>query len=81
MTDILDEESRILEHVLVIDNGELLIDEDTDVFRGRAYTVMGQTKIFHWFIRHSAFELTMWSIPLVVMYILASYVLLRKATV
>ncbi|MCH5585242.1 hypothetical protein MK805_09700 [Shimazuella sp. AN120528] len=37
--------------------------------------------IFHLFIQHSAFELAIGSIPLVVIYILASYVMLRKATV
>lgn len=41
-THLIDEVSRILEHVIVIDNGKIILDEETDVLRGRAYTVVGQ---------------------------------------
>ncbi len=40
-THLIDEVSRILEHVLVIDNGKLIIDEEADTLRGRAFTVVG----------------------------------------
>lgn len=40
-THLIDEVSRLLEHVLVIDNGKLIIDEDADSLRNRAFTVMG----------------------------------------
>lgn len=40
-THLIDEVSKLLEHVLVIDGGKLLIDEDTESLRGRAFTVAG----------------------------------------
>lgn len=40
-THLIDEVSRLLEHVLVIDNGKLLLNEDADALRGRACTVSG----------------------------------------
>jgi ABC-2 type transport system ATP-binding protein len=40
-THLIDEVSRILEHVLVIDNGKLIIDEDADALREQAFTVTG----------------------------------------
>jgi ABC-2 type transport system ATP-binding protein len=40
-THLIDEVSRILEHVLVIDNGKLIINEDAEALRGRAFTVFG----------------------------------------
>ncbi|MBP1990642.1 ABC transporter ATP-binding protein [Paenibacillus eucommiae] len=40
-THLIDEVSRILEHVMVIDNGKLIINEDAEVLRGRAFTVVG----------------------------------------
>lgn len=43
-THLIDEVSNLLEHVLVIDNGQLIIDEDAEDLRGRAITVTGQTK-------------------------------------
>ncbi|MCH5585243.1 ABC transporter ATP-binding protein [Shimazuella sp. AN120528] len=42
-THLIDEVSRFLEHVIVIDNGKILINEDNDVLRERAITVTGQT--------------------------------------
>ena len=40
-THLIDEVSRLLEHVIVIDNGKLLLDEEADELRGRAFTVVG----------------------------------------
>lgn len=40
-THLIDEVSRLLEHVFVIDRGKLIIDEDADALRGRAFTVVG----------------------------------------
>ncbi len=40
-THLIDEVSNLLEHVLVIDDGRLLIDSDADTLRGSATTVTG----------------------------------------
>ena len=40
-THLIDEVSRILEHILLIDNGRLLLSEDADVLRHRAFAVAG----------------------------------------
>ncbi|AZN41510.1 ABC transporter ATP-binding protein [Paenibacillus albus] len=40
-THLIDEVSRLLEHIIVIDGGKLLIDEEADLLRGKAYTVTG----------------------------------------
>lgn len=40
-THLIDEVSQLLEHVLVIDEGRLIMDEDADDLRGRAFTAMG----------------------------------------
>ncbi|MBU5213782.1 hypothetical protein P9D39_12300 [Heyndrickxia oleronia] len=37
--------------------------------------------IFYWIAKHTAFELALWMIPLVIIYMVVSYWLLRKATV
>lgn len=42
-THLIDEVSRILEHVIVINDGRVLIDEETDSLRNRAFTVSGAT--------------------------------------
>lgn len=42
-THLIDEVSRLLEHVLVIDNGKLIIDEEADTLRDRAFAVAGQS--------------------------------------
>lgn len=42
-THLIDEVSRLLEHVIVIDNGKLIIDEATETLRGQALTVVGLT--------------------------------------
>ena len=40
-THLIDEVSNLLEHVLVIDNGTIIIDEDAEDLRGSATTVVG----------------------------------------
>jgi ABC-2 type transport system ATP-binding protein len=40
-THLIDEISRLLEHILVIDQGRLALDEDAEALRGRAFTVVG----------------------------------------
>ncbi|WP_028608408.1 ABC transporter ATP-binding protein [Paenibacillus harenae] len=40
-THLIDEVSSILEHVLIIDSGTLLIDEEAEALRGRAFTLAG----------------------------------------
>lgn len=42
-THLIDEVSGILEHVLLIDQGRLLLDEEADALRGRAYSVAGKS--------------------------------------
>lgn len=49
-THLIDEVSRILEHLLVIDGGRLLLDADTDSVRGTAFTVVGPTSKVEKFI-------------------------------
>lgn len=40
-THLIDEVSRLLEHVIVIDRGKILLDEDADALRGRAFSIAG----------------------------------------
>ena len=40
-THLIDEVSRLLEHILVIDQGRLVLDEEAEALRGRAFTVVG----------------------------------------
>jgi ABC-2 type transport system ATP-binding protein len=40
-THLIDEVSRLLEHILVIDQGQLVLDEEAEALRGRAFTVVG----------------------------------------
>jgi ABC-2 type transport system ATP-binding protein len=40
-THLIDEISRLLEHILVIDQGWLVLDEETEVLRGRVFAVAG----------------------------------------
>lgn len=40
-THLIDEVSRLLEHIIVIDKGEVLLNEDADALRGQACTVVG----------------------------------------
>ncbi len=40
-THLIDEVSNLLEHVIVIDRGKIIIDQDSEELRGLAYTVTG----------------------------------------
>ena len=40
-THLIDEVSRSLEHILVIDQGKLILDEEAEALRGRAFAVVG----------------------------------------
>ncbi len=40
-THLIDEVSRLLEHIIVIDQGRLILDEEAEALRGRAFTVVG----------------------------------------
>ncbi|MFD1953993.1 ABC transporter ATP-binding protein [Paenibacillus thailandensis] len=40
-THLIDEVSQLLEHVIVIDKGEILFDEEADTLRDKGYTVAG----------------------------------------
>ncbi|MFI5274532.1 MAG: ABC transporter ATP-binding protein, partial [Ktedonobacterales bacterium] len=40
-THLIDEVSRLLEHILVIDQGRLILDEEAEALRGRAFAVVG----------------------------------------
>lgn len=40
-THLIDEISRLLEHILVIDQGRLILDEEVEALRGRAFAVVG----------------------------------------
>ncbi|WP_164716726.1 AAA family ATPase, partial [Paenibacillus whitsoniae] len=50
-THLIDEVSRLLEGVIVIDNGKLLLNEDADALRGRACTVSGFKSAVDAFVR------------------------------
>ncbi|WP_314588990.1 ABC transporter ATP-binding protein [Paenibacillus terrigena] len=49
-THLIDEVSQLLEHVMVIDQGKLILNEDTDVLRGQAISVAGTTSQVEEFI-------------------------------
>ena len=40
-THLIDEVSRLLEHIFVIDQGRLVLDEEAETLRGRAFAVVG----------------------------------------
>jgi ABC-2 type transport system ATP-binding protein len=40
-THLIDEVSRLLEQILVIDQGRLMLDEEAEALRGRAFAVVG----------------------------------------
>lgn len=44
-THLIDEVSHLLEHVLVIANGEIVIDQNAENLRGRAFTVTGEASV------------------------------------
>ncbi|MGE8203684.1 ABC transporter ATP-binding protein [Heyndrickxia sp. NPDC080065] len=43
-THLIDEVSKLLEHVLVINEGKLIINEEADAIRGRAFSVVGPSE-------------------------------------
>lgn len=43
-THLIDEVSNLLEHVIVIDNGSILINENADELRDKAYTAVGSAQ-------------------------------------
>ncbi|EFU39726.1 ABC transporter related protein [Paenibacillus vortex V453] len=50
-THLIDEVSRLLEHIIVIDNGKILLDTDTDELRGRTHNVIGHQSAVESFIK------------------------------
>ncbi|WP_163855646.1 ABC transporter ATP-binding protein [Paenibacillus elgii] len=50
-THLIDEVSRLLEHVIMIDGGKLILNEDTEALRGRAFAVIGTARTVEKFIR------------------------------
>ena len=40
-THLIDEISRLLEHILILDRGKLILDEEAETLRGRAFSVVG----------------------------------------
>jgi ABC-2 type transport system ATP-binding protein len=107
-THLIDEISRLLEHILVIDQGRMVLDEDAEALRGRAFTVVGPAARVGTFTagkellarsplggqvaatimsnrnmedRKQAEALGVWLVPVMAIFALASYALLRKATV
>jgi ABC-2 type transport system ATP-binding protein len=51
-THLIDEVSNLLEHVLVIDDGRILIDQDAEQLRGTAATVVGTRTAVDAFVAH-----------------------------
>ncbi|MFD0714801.1 ABC transporter ATP-binding protein [Paenibacillus sp. GCM10027626] len=49
-THLIDEVSQLLEHVIVIDQGRLLLNDEAETLRGRAYTVAGASAAVEQFI-------------------------------
>jgi ABC-2 type transport system ATP-binding protein len=49
-THLIDEVSQLLEHIMVIDNGKLIINEDADALRGKAHTTVGLTSAVEAFV-------------------------------
>ncbi|WP_193726635.1 ABC transporter ATP-binding protein [Paenibacillus guangzhouensis] len=50
-THLIDEVSQLLEHVMVIDQGKLILNEDTEVLRGQAISVAGTTAQVEEFVK------------------------------
>lgn len=56
-THLIDEVSQLLEHVIVIDSGKIILNEDAVALRGRAYSVIGQATVVESFIAdHTAID-------------------------
>ncbi|WP_296197179.1 ABC transporter ATP-binding protein [uncultured Microbacterium sp.] len=47
---LIDEVSNLIERVLVIDRGQIIMDEDTDAVRGRAATIIGDSSAVDAFV-------------------------------
>jgi ABC-2 type transport system ATP-binding protein len=50
-THLIDEVNRLLEHVIIMDKGKIIIDEDADELREMAYTVTGRSDRMEGFIQ------------------------------
>ncbi len=50
-THLIDEVSNLLEHVIVIDEGRIIVDQDADSLRGTATTVVGAASAVDAFVR------------------------------
>ncbi|MCV4231790.1 ABC transporter ATP-binding protein [Virgibacillus sp. LDC1] len=50
-THLIDEVSRLLEHIIVIDSGRILLDDATDDLRGRAFKIVGPSETVESFIQ------------------------------
>lgn len=48
-THLIDEVSGILEHIMLIDNGKLMMDMDADELRGQAFTIVGVASVIEEF--------------------------------
>ena len=49
-THLIDEVSNLLEHVIVIDDGRIIVDEDAETLRGRATTIAGPASAVDTFV-------------------------------
>jgi ABC-2 type transport system ATP-binding protein len=49
-THLIDEVSNLLEHVLLIDQGRIIVDQDADALRGTATTVVGKASAVDAFV-------------------------------
>jgi len=49
-THLIDEVSNLLEHVIVIDDGRIIVDEDAETLRGRATTIAGPAAAVETFV-------------------------------
>ncbi|GAB3546021.1 ABC transporter ATP-binding protein [Arthrobacter tumbae] len=49
---LIDEVANLLEHVIVIDQGRIIMDDDADAIRGSAFTVVGSAEKVRAFLGH-----------------------------
>ncbi|GGG73228.1 ABC transporter ATP-binding protein [Paenibacillus radicis (ex Gao et al. 2016)] len=49
-THLIDEVSRMLEHVIVVDNGSIILNEDSEELRSAAYSIAGASSIVEPFL-------------------------------
>lgn len=50
-THLIDEVSQLLEHVLLIDQGKLVLNEEIESLRGQVYTIMGSEAVIKKYIK------------------------------